>query len=802
MEWLNQYVDLTGVDPLDFAEILSKTGLEVEGIENLGEGLSRLVVGEVVACEPIEDSDHLNLTKVNVGKETVQIVCGAPNIATGQKVIVALPGAVLPGDFKIKKSKLRGHESNGMICSLQELGISENVIPKKYADGIYVLPNDAPVGTDIVEYLKLNDPVLELDLTPNRADAMSIRGAVYEVGAVLDKSVHFNPTIESEKVQDDVLLNAVTIDVTENDLSPHYQLRIIKDVTIQDSPVCIQMRLMKSGIRPINNIVDVTNYFLLLYGQPMHTFDYDALNSHDIKVTRAKDGTLFKTLDQSDRELSNNDVVIQSGVTPVALAGVMGGYDSEVTDQTTTILLEVARFNPEYVRLTSKKFNLRSESSARYEKGINAATVHEAGDLAAALIAQLGQGKVVEGVIESASEEIEENTISLKYQTITEKLGVEITLDELKSIMARLGFETEFADNHMVASIPPRRWDIHIEADMLEEIARIYGYDNIPTTLPTGETTVGTLTKQQQLQRKTRELSEGFGLNQVISYVLTSKEQATLMDNPDYPKVELLMPISEERAVLRQSMFPAMMEIAQFNKARQNTHLAFYEIGNVFFGQGKNQQPIEEERFAILLSGIKNSSTWYASQQSYDFYDLKGMAESYLESVGVQSEITYQLTQDYEEMHPGRTAVIKLDDESIGLLGQVHPTMARMYDLPDETFFMEVKMTAVLNHLQSMSIQSPIPRFPSSTRDLALLVNEETQHLYLVSIIEENGGQYLQSVELFDLYDGDNIEDGKKSLAYHLLFQNPEDTLTDEAIDQAMEKIQKALVEVSGLSIR
>ena len=803
MEWLNNYVNLNQIDPIDFAERLSKTGLEVEGIENIGQGLSHLVVGLVEECAPLEGSDHLNLTKVNVGEDTLrQIVCGAPNIAIGQKVIVALPGAVLPGGFEIKESQLRGVASNGMICSLQELGFDDNVIPKKYNDGIYVLPEETPIGADVVEYLKLDDAVLELDLTPNRADAMSIRGAVYEVGAVLDTPIHFNPEITFETVEDADLFNAVSIEVLDGELSPHYQLRLIKNITIKDSPTWLQIRLMKSGIRPINNIVDVTNYFLLLYGQPMHTFDYDALVSSDISVALAEEGAIFTTLDQTERLLSNTDVVIKSGDTPIALAGVMGGLDSEVTDQTTNVLLEVARFNPERVRLTSKKFGLRSQASMRYEKGINAATVNESGDLAAGLIAQLGGGQVVSGIIEAKSQEIETIEITLNYAVIASKLGIEISRDTLEKIMARLGFETTYDAETFTVTVPPRRWDLTIEADILEEIARIYGYDNIPTTLPTGATTVGQLTKEQQLVRQTRQISEGLGLNQVISYVLTSREQAKLMANEAYPQVELLMPISEERAVLRQSMFPALMEIAQFNRARQNTDLAFYEIGNVFFGQGAHKQPIEEERFAILVSGVKNVSTWYGKQELYSFYDLKGMVEAYLDAVGVHTDISYELTSDYVEMHPGRTAAIKINGQTVGIIGQVHPTLAREYDLVDETFFMEMKMELILANLQDMQIQTPIPRFPSSTRDLALLVNEETMHLDLVGIIETHGGPFLKSVQLFDLYDGENIESGNKSLAYHLLFQNPQETLTDEAIDSAMSTISAALEEVSGLTIR
>lgn len=801
-EWLNDFVDLSKIKADELADKMSRTGIEIEGVENYGANLSNLVVGEVVECVDHPNSDHLHLTKVDVGQEALlQIVCGAPNVHAGAKVIVAMIGAVLPGGFKIKKSKLRGEVSEGMLCSLQELGFSDSVIPKKYADGIYLFPQDAPVGQSVIDYLKLDDPILELSITPNRADALSMRGSAYEVGAVINQQ----PTItqpEAPYFADSAeLLEAVSVTVADAALSPRYQLRVIKDVTVKESPLWLQMRLMKAGIRPLNNIVDITNYFLLLYGQPMHAFDYDTLASKAISVAAANEGETFMTLDGSERTLSTHDVIIKAGETPVALAGVMGGMDSEVTEKTTTVLLETAVFDRLNVRKTASKFNLRSESSARFEKGINLATIDEAGTAAAQMMAELGDGVVEPGVKEVNTLTVENKQVTVPLSAIEKRIGIEITNDELQTIFDRLGFEVTIQETDFTVSVPPRRWDIAIEADVLEEIARIYGYDNIPVTLPTVPSSPGRLNSKQKLVRQTRAIAEGLGLNQVISYVLTSPKEAELLHG-DQPFVKLALPMSEDRSVLRQSLFPALMEIAKYNQARQNKPLAFYEIGKVFYGQGDNVQPKEEERFGILVSGQNATNAWYQEAANYDFYDLKGIIESYFEAIRLTNKITYQATQDYAVMHPGRTAKIILDGEVIGFFGQVHPKVAKDHDLPDETFFAEINFDQVLAYDRPALVQTMIPKYPSTSRDLALLVPKSIIQQELVDLINEKGGQYLRSVELFDRFVDAKIGEDNQSLAYHLTFQNPEKTLTDEEINAAMANITEALNQIDGLEIR
>lgn len=793
MEWLSDFLDLSQTNGQELANLMSVTGIEVEKVFNYGDGLSNLVVGHVIDCQPHPNSDHLKVCQVDIGDKTTQIVCGAPNVALGQKVIVALPGAILPGDFKIKPTQLRGQDSNGMICSLQELGFSDNIVPKHATDGIYILEEDAPVGADIIDYLKLNDDILETDITPNRADALSMRGVAYEVGAILNQTPVFD-FIEVYPVEkESSLLDIVSVSATQQGLTSHYQLRVIDNITVKPSPVWLQIRLMKAGIRPINNIVDVTNYYLLLYGQPMHAFDYDAVSSQEVLVTLAEEGQVFTTLDDNERILSNQDVLIKTGNQISAMAGVMGGLDSEVTDSTKRVLLETAVFSPEKVRLTSKRHGLRSESSMRFEKGINPATVNESGQQAAALMALLGDGVVVEGVKEYQEQKAQSVEVTIAYDSIPNKIGVAMDKETIFDIINRLGFEVDFAEETFKVTVPPRRWDITIEADILEEIARIYGYDRIPASLPAGEMTLGQLTVKQQFVRRLRRLSEAAGLNQVVTYVLTSFEGAKLLSDSEADFVKLLMPMSEERVILRQSMLPAMLEVANYNQARQINQLAFYEIGRVFYSRGSGQLPLEKERFSILLSGVKQPATWLNKAESYDFFDIKGVCEQILNQLNLDVEITYQATDQIDVMHPGRTAYILFDQEIVGLVGQIHPLVADKFDLNSSTFYLEIDLDLMVEHMGTDIIQQVIPRYPSSSRDISFLVNDTVSHADLVGTIKANGGAYLQSVHLFDLYQGEHIEAGKKSMAYHLVFLNPLETLKDKQIDAIMEQVTQAL---------
>lgn len=800
-EWLNDYLDLSSVAGLELAEKMSRTGIEIESVHNYADHLSGLKVGYVKECQDHPDSDHLKLTQVDVGlDQDLQIICGAPNVGQGQKVMVAVPGAKLPGGLEIKETVLRGVKSQGMICSLQEIGFADNVVPKKYANGILVLPEDSPVGQDIVDYLKLDDPILEMDLTPNRADALSVLGTAYEVAISLDQAVELGEN--DFQGQATGLLEGFSLDVDDSKLSKYFSLGLVKDVTVKESPLWLQVRLMKMGIRPLNNVVDVTNYMMLLYGQPLHAYDFDKLPSKNIGLRLANDQEVLKTLDGNERSLSAEDMVITSGNQAIGLAGVMGGFDTEVTEETETVLLESASFNPVRIRKTANRHNLRSEASQRNEKGLNQDTILQANQVACQMIGQLGQGICESAylVVDSLDQEL--MSVTLPYASIKQKLGIDLDLAALKDIFKKLAFQVDYQEDQFTVQVPNRRWDIKIEADVLEEIARVYGYDKIPATMPVTSGQVGSLSPKQKFVRRTQELLEGMGLNQVISYILTSESKAELLKSESYPIVKLALPMSEDRTCLRQSMFPALLEVAQFNQARQAKQIAIYETGRVFFGQGPKRQPLEEERVAIMVSGIEDSNTWYQDEGNFDFYSLKGMVETYFQGLRLSDQITYHPVTDLAVMHPGRTAAIHYQGQAIGYLGQVHPTLCDQYDLNRDTYFMEINIDVLLDADLPNLVQKAIPKFPSSSRDIAMLVNQDQSHGQIVDLIRDHGGQYLQSVDLFDLYQGDKIEAGKKSLAYHLIFQNPSATLKDEDIQQAMDDIVEVLQKELAIEIR
>lgn len=798
-EWLNDYLDLSGISGNELAERMSRTGIEIESVENFADQISGLVVGHVLECTSHPESDHLNICQVDLGNGDVQqIICGAPNIAAGQKVMVAKVGALLPNNFQIQTTELRGCASNGMICSLQEIGFSDNVVPKKYAKGIYVLPEDAPVGESIVDYLKLNDEILELDLTPNRSDALSIEGCVYEVAAILNQAPQHWPVADNESMTNDFM----SIQIEDTELSPYFTLRLIKGITVTESPLWLQVRLMKLGIRPTNNVVDLTNYLMLLFGQPMHAYDYDKLCSQTMGVRLAKDGEKLVTLDDVERVLDSQDIVITDGDKVIGLAGVMGGLETEVTETTQNILIESAMFDGTRIRKTSKKFGLRSEASLRNEKGLDYQNVKLAGQHFSKLLSTILNVTFEDNLVEYHALTMTQPKITVKYQTIYDKLGIQINLEELKEIFARLNFDVDYHQDDFTVTIPSRRRDIHIEADVLEEVARIYGYDTIPATLPTTAGTPGMLTKSQLFIKKTRDIFEGMGLDQIISYILTSEDKAKLICTDEDKLVKLALPMSEDRTTLRQSMFPALLEVAQFNFARQAKSMAIYEIGRVFVGQGAKTQPIEQERLSIMISGIKEDNSWYGSEVTYDFYDLKGMFESYLSMIRLDDQIEFVVNSKETVMHPGRTADIKYQNQIIGLMGQVHPTVCETYDLPENTYFIEIELEPLIQSDKEMIKQTPINKYPSSSRDVAILLPTTVAHADIVTIIKNNGGSYLKSIQLFDVYQGDKIEDGKQSLAYRLVFQNENETITEKDITEAMEQIHSVLLEIDQLEIR
>lgn len=801
LEWLKDYVSTQGLAPEDLAEKITRSGIEVDAVIDRASGMDKVVVGYVESKEKHPEADKLNICQVDVGEaEPQQIICGAPNVDAGQKVIVARPGAHLPGGIKIKKAKLRGHESNGMICSLQELGIEGKLVPKAYAEGIYVLPADAEVGSDALAVLGLRDTVLELGLTPNRSDALSMLGVAYEVGAILSEEVKY-PEIayhtSSEKVED--LLKLRVEDLQAN---PMYVAKVVKNVKIAESPMWLQHRLMAAGVRPHNNVVDVTNYILMEYGQPLHAFDYDSLATGEIVVRKATEGEKITTLDDQERTLKATDLVITNGKEPVAIAGVMGGANSEVTETTTTVVIESAYFDGLTVRQTSRNLGLRSDASARFEKGVDPNRVIPAAERAAALLAELAGGEVLEGtcIVDDLDKTPARVVVSPDF--INERLGMKISLEDMLSILERLKFGVEAANGLLIIDAPTRRQDIKIEEDIVEEIARLYGYDEIPMTLPEGANQVGKLTAYQANRRVVRDYLEGAGLYQAVTYSLTSEALSQRFALKAEPVTRLLMPMSEDRSTLRQSLIPHLIEAAAYNVARKADSVALYEVGSVFLGQTEEGLPFEEEHVAAVLTGKWLDHAWQGEKKEVDFFVLKGIIEGVIGKLGLTDRIAFVKTE-VAGLHPGRTASILLDGEQVGIIGGLHPAEQKSWGVKD-TYVMEMNLVALLhaNASEAPLGYKAVPRFPAMSRDIALVMDRATAAGEVITAIRSAGVKLLKDIRVFDVYEGEKMEAGKKSVAFSLTYFDPERTLTDDEVVAAHNKVLKAIATIEGTEVR
>ncbi|MCK1212303.1 phenylalanine--tRNA ligase subunit beta [Streptococcus uberis] len=796
-KWLKELVAID-VPSAELAEKMSTTGIEVEGVEIPAEGLSKLVVGHVLSCEDVPET-HLHLCQVDTGDdEPRQIVCGAPNVRAGIKVIVAIPGARIADNYKIKKGKIRGMESLGMICSLQELGLPDAIIPKEFSEGIQILPDNAIPGDSIFSYLDLDDEIIELSITPNRADALSMRGVAHEVAAIYGKELKFpvKTPQESSKATSDLISVAI-----ESDKVLTYASRVVENVTVQASPQWLQNRLMNAGIRPINNVVDVTNYVLLYFGQPMHAFDFNKFESGDILARQARNGEKIVTLDGEERDLIDQDIVIAVNDKPVALAGVMGGKATEIDSHSKTVVLEAAVFDGKAIRKTSGRLNLRSESSSRFEKGVNYDTVIEALDFAAAMLEELAGGQVLAGYLQAGQVPTEPVQVLTTLDYVNVRLGTNLAYSDIEDVFAKLGFGLAGDAQAFTVSVPRRRWDISIQADLVEEIVRIYGYDKLPTTLPEAGGTAGELTASQLLRRRVRAIAEGAGLTEIISYALTTPEKAQAFAIESSHLTELMWPMTIERSALRQNIVSGMLDTIAYNVARKQKNLAIYEIGKVFEQNAdpKVDLPNERDTFAFALTGLVAEKDFQTQATAVDFYYAKGILESLFSKLNLK--VTFVAEKDMASMHPGRTARILLGEETIGFLGQVHPQVANDYDIP-ETYVAELNLQAIEANMASTQIFTEISKQPAVSRDIALLVDDQLSHQDIVTIIEGLGLKYLESIKLFDVYAGANIEPGKKSMAYSLTFQNPQESLRDEEVAKYMNKISEALLEKANAQVR
>ncbi|HDZ6330065.1 TPA: phenylalanine--tRNA ligase subunit beta [Staphylococcus aureus] len=795
-EWLKEYVTIDD-SVSNLAERITRTGIEVDDLIDYTKDIKNLVVSFVKSKEKHPDADKLNVCQVDIGEdEPVQIVCGAPNVDAGQYVIVAKVGGRLPGGIKIKRAKLRGERSEGMICSLQEIGISSNYIPKSFESGIYVFSESQVPGTDALQALYLDDQVMEFDLTPNRADALSMIGTAYEVAALYNTKM-----TKPETTSNELELSAndeLTVTIENEDKVPYYSARVVHDVTIEPSPIWMQARLIKAGIRPINNVVDISNYVLLEYGQPLHMFDQDAIGSQQIVVRQANEGEKMTTLDDTERELLTSDIVITNGQTPIALAGVMGGDFSEVKEHTSNIVIEGAIFDSVSIRHTSRRLNLRSESSSRFEKGIATEFVDEAVDRACYLLQTYANGKVLKDRVSSGELGAFITPIDITADKINRTIGFDLSQNDIVTIFNQLGFDTEINDDVITVQVPSRRKDITIKEDLIEEVARIYGYDDIPSTLPVFEkVTSGQLTDRQYKTRMVKEVLEGAGLDQAITYSLVSKEDATAFAMQQRQTIDLLMPMSEAHASLRQSLLPHLIEAASYNVARKNKDVKLFEIGNVFFANGEGELPDQVEYLSGILTGDYVVNQWQGKKETVDFYLAKGVVDRVAEKLNL--EFSYRRA-DIDGLHPGRTAEILLENKVVGFIGELHPTLAADNDLK-RTYVFELNFDALMAVSVGYINYQPIPRFPGMFRDIALEVNQNIPAADLLSTIHAHGGNILKDTLVFDVYQGEHLEKGKKSIAIRLNYLDTEETLTDERVSKVQAEIEAALIK-QGAVIR
>ena len=783
--WLKQYTNVED-NANALAEKITRGGIEVEGVEYLAEEISNVVVGYVVSKEKHPDAEKLNVCQVNVGEEeNLQIVCGAPNVDAGQYVIVAKVGAKLPG-IKIKKAKLRGVESQGMICSLAELGLSKSVVPKNYQEGIYVFETEQELGSDVVEVLGLNDYILDLSITPNRADALSMRGLTYELGALYNNKVNFNDVEKEENYEATSLQVAI-----ESDSCRNYVGQIVKNVEVKSSPLWLQTRLMNSGIRPINNIVDITNYVLLEFGQPMHAFDKDLVGDK-IVVRDAKEGEVLETLDGEERKLQTTDLVITDGTRAIALGGVMGGKNTEVSEETKNIILESAYFNPTSVRRTSAAHGLRSDSSARFEKGIDPNMQKAALARALELILELCPNAVVESSVGVVNKE-EEKVVEITTSYINNYLGITLSTEEIVAILEGLSFTVEVTGENLVVKVPTRRPDISIKQDLVEEVIRIYGYDNLASTLPKfSKTTKGGLTYSQRMVRDLRAVYASLGFNDTINYSLVSEEEATEYTLEDHHKVRLLMPMTETHSTLRQSLVPGLLNTVQYNVARKQKDLKLLEIGRVFFGSGDdNIQPKETLYLSAALTGEERATKWLKESSALDFFAAKGYLEVVFERLGLDEKVTYKKST-LEGMHPGRFAEVYLGEKRIGFIGEVHPQVADKLGL-NKTYVFEINLDEVISESKVRPKYEEVTKYPEITRDIAMLVDVKDEYQNIYNVVESVNSKLISKVELFDLYVGAELLAGKKSLALTITYSDKQKTLTDEEVTSVHDKVLVAL---------
>nr|PZN09216.1 MAG: phenylalanine--tRNA ligase subunit beta [Caldicoprobacter oshimai] len=793
LKWLKEYVKID-IPVEQLAHRLTMTGTKVEGITRLGEGISNVVVGRILEIHPHPNADKLVVCIVDVGKCKLQIVTGAPNVKEGQLVPVALDGATLPGGYRITTTSLRGVESYGMLCSGEELGLTDEDYPGAEVDGILILQEEYPLGIDIREALGLDDHVLEFEITSNRPDCLSVIGIAREASVALNSSF-IPPHIEVKPGVGDVNAEAKVL-VEDPYLCPRYCARVVKDVKVGPSPRWMQRRLASAGVRPINNIVDITNYVMLEMGQPMHAFDLDKVAGRTIVVRRAREGEKLVTLDDKERLLSSDMLVIADVEKPIGLAGVMGGANTEITDGTKNILLESALFDRGSIRKTAKALGIRSEASLRFEKGLDIHAVRVALDRAAQLIQELGAGTVVEGVIDVCHGSLEKRILEIPWKRVNGLLGLNLSADEMADILNRLEFKVEIKGEYMRIEVPSFRQDIEGVADIAEEVARIYGYNNIPMTLMEGTVSRGRKTRRQKLMDRVKDVLVGTGLYEVVTYSFTSPrvyESLGITDPQLIPKtVRILNPLGEDQSIMRTTLIPSLLEVLSRNRNRGIERCQIFEIGPAFLPKSLPLEDLPEEKPLLTIAEYG---------PDIDYYDLKGKVEVLLNELGLLAEAEF-VPHVHPTFHPGRTALVKLGGKETGILGEIHPKVAENYQLEERVLVAELELDALLDCAKEERRFRPLPKYPAVERDLALVVRKEVLAAQVESCIRELGGQLLEKVELFDVYEGAQIPEGYKSMAYSLSYRASDRTLTDEEVNSLHDNIVKGLEQKLGARLR
>jgi len=777
LEWLRELVDIDQ-SAEELAETLTRGGIEVEDVANLNKGFEKVVIGEIVSLTKHPDADRLLVCAVNVGQEEIVIVTGAQNLQDGDRIPVAMVGSTLPNELSIRKSKLRGVVSLGMLCSREELLLDATVGLERSADGILILAPDAPIGENFGKYLGREDSVLDLELYPNRPDCLAMVNVAREVASLTRKKPHLPKWAEHKQVLSLPTVQDPQIIIEEDELCWRYAGLVVEDVHIAPSPEWMQRRLKAAGVRPINNIVDITNYCMLEMGQPLHAFDRDKI-SGDVHVRTAYPNEIIVSLDGVERFLQEDTLIIADDVQPLAVAGVMGGLNSEVTKDTRRLLVESAHFSAVSIRRTSRRLGLRSEASNRYEKGINpygcVATLGRVSDL----ILELGAGHPV-ALVDEVKNLPPSRRVSLSVQHTATVLGVELKTAEIRQVLEDLNFEYQEQDDSFNVEIPTYRSDIEIEEDLMEEVARLIGYDRIPTTLPQGSQTQGSRTSEQEFRRRLRKALAQSGMDEVITYSFTRAEADAQWGSAKH-SIPLLNPLREELGVMRTSLVPGLLDVAARNVARRNTEVSIFEVGNTYWGEEQPllKLPREELRVAGVAVG-KSGRHWLNQPVNYDFYYLKGILEGLALEFGLKLE--YRIAKNQPLLHPGRSADVYLQNQCIGFLGEMHPSLEKEWGLERVVLF-ELEFTPLFERMRETVRAHSIPRFPAIQRDLAIVVALETQADAVMSKMRKLGGELLQQVEIFDVYTGKPIPDDRKSLAFMLRYQSLERTLTDEEVN-------------------